>query len=455
VGGVQSGLWVHDLDKKQTRKVLDGPIFPISLAPDRAKLIFNLPSPYFEIWAADLDPNARIVDSLGPGLTIDEFYQERLAFYTQRIEADPENPDNYYLRAQCHDYLGDRASANADMRRRSAVAGGGQPSDLLFGTRPDFRRVLSLPFDSELVFGEPTNLGPPVNTSYGETAPFISADGLSLYFASNRGGGYGGYDLWMTTRETTSDPWGEPVNLGPTVNTSSGEGTPRISADGLSLYFESSRGGGYGGWDLWMTTRETRSDPWGEPVNLGPTVNSPADEAASSISADGLELYFGEWNVVRPGGYGHSDLWITNRPTKDDPWGTPVNLGDTVNSSYFEGGPFISADSLTLFFIRNAGPGTSDIWMTRRATDSDPWCAPVNLGPTINSPFDEGRVCLSADGSTLYFTSRRSGGSGNWDLWQAPVLHWPDDIEAPGGADQAEILPKGSEGKEVVPDTNH
>ncbi|MHC4538827.1 MAG: hypothetical protein ACYS74_03485, partial [Planctomycetota bacterium] len=275
---------------------------------------------------------------------------------------------------------------------------------------------------ADFVFGEPTNLGPPVNTSHGDGNPFISADGLRLYFGSSRGGGYGGWDLWMTTRETKSDPWGEPVNLGPVVNSSSGEGRPFISADGLSLYFSSSRAGGYGGWDLWMTTRETKSDPWGEPVNLGPTVNSPADEDCPSISADDLELYFGEWQVFRPGGYGSSDLWVTKRPTKDDPWGTPVNLGDTVNSSYFEGGPVISADSLTLFFIYAESPGAGGIWMTRRATPHSPWTKPVDLGPTVNSPFEEGWFSLSANGSTLYFGSRRPGGSGNWDLWQASAI---------------------------------
>jgi tetratricopeptide (TPR) repeat protein len=114
---ISSGLWVYDLDKKQTRKVLEGPVQPRSLALDGTKLVLNLPSPYFEIWVADLDPNAGIVESLGPGLTLDEHCQEQLAFYTQRIKANPEDANNYSRRAQYHGYLGDRASASADMRR--------------------------------------------------------------------------------------------------------------------------------------------------------------------------------------------------------------------------------------------------------------------------------------------------------------------------------------------------
>ncbi|MHC4173218.1 MAG: M56 family metallopeptidase [Planctomycetota bacterium] len=277
---------------------------------------------------------------------------------------------------------------------------------------------------ADFIFGTPTNLGPTVNSSAGEGTPCISADGLSLYFASGRAGGSGGWDLWMTTRETTSDPWGQPVNLGSTVNTSRGETAPSISADGLLLYFGSKRGGGWGGWDLWMTRRETTSDPWGQPVNLGPTVNSPAGEICPSISGDGLELYFSEFHVARPGGYGGADVWVTKRPTKDDPWGPPENLGDTVNGGDDDGLPFISADGLKLYFssTRAGGYGGADTWVTTRATKDADWGPPVNLGPTVNSPADEVYPSLSANGSTLYFNSDRSGGSGGLDLWQASVI---------------------------------
>jgi hypothetical protein len=283
--------------------------------------------------------------------------------------------------------------------------------------------------EADFTFGEPVNLGPTVNTSYAEAGQSISADGLTLYFGEHPGNpdpsGYGGCDIWKTTRDTIDDEWGPRTNLEAPVNTSSDEATPCMSADGLSLYFASNRPGGQGNIDLWVTTRETTSDSWGEPVNLGSTVNSWADEAFPSISADGLELYFSEFRVYRPGGYGFGDLWVTKRPTKDDPWGAPVNLGDTVNGWYNDGGHFISADGLTLFFgsfPRPGGLGADDIWMTRRATDSDPWCTPVNLGPPVNSPFKDGLPSFSANGSTLYYFSDRPGGSGDYDLWQASVI---------------------------------
>ena len=110
---------------------------------------------------------------------------------------------------------------------------------------------------ADFAFGEPTNLGPTVNSSSMDFDTTISPDGLSLYFASERPGGSGGKDLWMTMRATVSDPWGQPVNLGPTVNSSAWDSCPSISADGLSMYFESNRSGGGGDRDMWVTSRPT------------------------------------------------------------------------------------------------------------------------------------------------------------------------------------------------------
>jgi len=151
------------------------------------------------------------------------------------------------------------------------------------------------------------NCGRPANSAYWEFTSFISADGLELYVGSNRPGGSGGKDIWVTRRATVSDAWEEPVNLGPTVNSPSDEFCPNISADDLTLFFVSLRPGGYGGRDIWVTTRATTSDPWREPMNIGPPINSSADEQMAIFSPVGSVLYF---NSSRPGGYGgHTDIW--------------------------------------------------------------------------------------------------------------------------------------------------
>ncbi len=274
---------------------------------------------------------------------------------------------------------------------------------------------------ADFTFGEPTNLGPTVNTSSDDGLGCLSSDGLEMYFDSGRSGGSGSYDLWVTTRPTVSDPWGAPVNLGPTVNSSAWEALPSISSNGLSLFFESPRPGGSGGWDLWVTTRATTDDDWSAPVNLGPMVNSSSNDATPSISADGLSLFF---ESTRPGGYGSFDILVTTRTTPDADWSAPVNLGATVNSSAKDGVPIISADGLSLFFQsdRPGGSGGTDLWVTTRANVSDPWGTPVNLGQTVNSSASDAPGSILADGSILFFSSKRPGGLGGWDIWQAPIL---------------------------------
>jgi hypothetical protein len=274
---------------------------------------------------------------------------------------------------------------------------------------------------ADFTFGEPTNLGPTINSSVRDDRASISSDGLELYFASDRPGGYGDSDLYVATRLMADDPWGEPFNLGPIVNTSTRERGPRLSFDDLSLLFHSNRPGGSGGTDLHIATRTTKGAAWGIPVNLGPTVNSSVNDATPSMSADGLELYF---HSARSGGQGNADLWISTRLTPEEPWERPLNLGAIVNSPDYDYGPNISSNRLTLFFYSNrqGGYGSTDIWMTRRATIDAGWGEPINLGSIVNSASAENAPAFSVDGSMLYFHSNRPGGFGGYDLWQAQVI---------------------------------
>jgi hypothetical protein len=225
---------------------------------------------------------------------------------------------------------------------------------------------------ADFTFGKPAKV-PIVNTSYRECDPSLSSDGLQLYFNSPRGGGSGGFDLWVAKRASTDEDWEQPENLGPTVNDATHDHDPSISADGLALYFCSdNRSGGMGNGDLWSTRRVTINDPWETPVNLGSSANSPNDDMDPCPSANGQELYFCS---NRPGGYGNydiwvttqqtsrqlsCDLWMTTRPTVDDNWGEPVNLGPNVNSSAWEDDPAISYDGLWIFY--NFDVGSENIW---------------------------------------------------------------------------------------------
>jgi hypothetical protein len=280
---------------------------------------------------------------------------------------------------------------------------------------------------ADYIFGEPVNLGTPVNSSASECFSTISYDGLELYFMDPFGpvpGGLGGWDIWVVTRPSVSEPWGIPINTGPPINSESDDAKPSISADGLTLYFGSTRPGGHGGYDLWVSTRATIKDNWSEPENLGPTINGSADEAFPYISKDGLELYFsGFGEVGRPGGYGDADIWVTRRATIDDLWGEPVNLGEAINSTDYDSCPYLSTNGLVLFFhsLRDGGPGRECMWVSTRSATSDVW-SPAALLPTpINSSYNQGVAGISADNSTFYFSSNRGGGEGHFDIWQAQI----------------------------------
>lgn len=273
---------------------------------------------------------------------------------------------------------------------------------------------------ADIMFGIPENLGPVINRGTSEAEPSIAADGLSLYFSQGTAGVY--YGIYVATRPTREADWTAPTKLGAQIHGPDYNGGQHISADGLTLYYSPMLAGEYGGpGDLWTTKRATHDDPWGPAENMGPVVNSTAEEWAPSTTADELLLCF---MSSRPGGRGEMDLWMTTRPTKADDWLPPANLGAAVNSSSFDGHPSITSDGLAIFFQSNrpGGSGGYDLWVSTRQTVHAPWTEARNLGPLINSPSMDGEPSVSADGSRLYFSSGRAGGYGSGDLWQVPII---------------------------------
>jgi hypothetical protein len=298
------------------------------------------------------------------------------------------------------------------------------------------------PVHADFTFSEPTNLKSmiPVLDGASDVIDCFSHDGLEMYIESERAGGSGGWDLCVLNRASIDDEWGLPENLGPSINSSNIDALSFISADGLTLYFDSNRPSGHGSYDIYMTTRTTRDAPWEPAVNLGPKINSSAGDGSPWISPDGLEFYFGSF---RSGGYGGEDIYVMKRATTNDPWGEPLNLGPIVNSVYEEHGLCLSPDGLLLFFCDNyvvgtprpGGYGAVDMWMTRRASVSDPWQAPVNLGSKVNGANAEGCARLSLDGRALYFFSNHTGGWENYEASIEPVV----DFNGDGIVDAADV----------------
>jgi len=275
--------------------------------------------------------------------------------------------------------------------------------------------------NADFTFGTPVEI-PNVNCSVADAFPSLSADGLTLVFGRDFPNGDLVGDLWVTTRATGDDNWNNPVKLSSTVNSSADETCPSLSADGRSLFFSSfvgtPRPGGHGQGDIWVSTRATASDPWGAPANLGPPVNTWSSDVCPFIWGDGCTLLFSSNRAGGPGGW---DLWKTTRETTDDDWSTPVPL-ENVNNGDTETAPTMSPDGRVLLFQRGAG-GSVDLWMATRKRIDEPFGLPVKVPAPINYlGYDDSDPHFSSDGSTLYFCSNRAGGSGGYDLWQAPIL---------------------------------
>jgi len=177
----------------------------------------------------------------------------------------------------------------------------------------------------------------PINLQSFPTGAPHTQDGKTLYFSSIRPGGLGEADIYVC--ENSNGQWTNPVNLGPPVNTKYMESEPFISADGNTLYFASTRPGGKGGVDIWMSERT--AGKWSEPRNLGEPVNTKQDETQPFVTADGAELYFMAMNRNNIPGPA-----IFRSLRQGQKWGEP-----TVVASGFVGQPSLTADKEYLYFV--------------------------------------------------------------------------------------------------------
>ncbi len=184
---------------------------------------------------------------------------------------------------------------------------------------------------------EATGIGAPLSSELNEGAPSITADGSMIFFtACNRDDGLGSCDIYFARRHGNS--WGEPVNLGAPVNSASWEAQPSISPDGETLYFASNRSGGQGNMDIWYSVLDQDGN-WGVPKNLGETINTIGNEMSPFIHVDNQTLYFSSDGHTGMGGY---DLFVTRRDNYGM-WSEPENLGYPLNTHYDEIGLIVNA----------------------------------------------------------------------------------------------------------------
>lgn len=207
------------------------------------------------------------------------------------------------------------------------------------------------------------NMGYPPNTAAQESAHTVSADDHYLFFMrsdnrSENGWGRGGCDLYLAYRVSPDSAWSVPESFGATINTPAFEGMPSLSPDITDLYFASDRPGGYGGMDIWVS--HFSFGLWQLPKNLGPEINTPGNETAPFICTDNKTLFFA--SDAHPG-LGGSDLFMS-RKIQDTLWTTPKNLGFPINSTFDENSMYVSPDGTETYFAsdRNKVAGDLDIY---------------------------------------------------------------------------------------------
>ena len=254
-----------------------------------------------------------------------------------------------------------------------------------------------------------------VNTPLLDGCPIQAPDGLSLYMASNRPGGLGGLDIWVSSRERADAPWSAPVNLGAPVNSAADDFCPTpIHGGGLLFVSREALPGSCGLGDIYFT-RLSPAHGWNEPEHLacapkGP--NSPLDEQGPSYIQG--RLYFSRSSATVPG-----DLFVSekNGDMSFGPGAPLVELNDPLANDIQ---PNVRKDGREIVFSSNraGGLGGQDIWSATRPGAEGAWSAAANLGPAVNTAAAESRPSLSWDAEIL-LVGRAPGPEGMSDIYVA------------------------------------
>ena len=232
--------------------------------------------------------------------------------------------------------------------------------------------------------------------------------------------------------------WSEPVNLGPPVNTPFVEQGTSLSRDGLTLYFQcrgcdrNVPGSLPGSSDIYVSRRTTVDAPWGPPQQLGPNINTIYDDAAPRVSIDGHRLFF---NSDRPVGSGGADLYVSRRRDHRDElgWEPAMNLGPGINSDLDEvqADPFEDETGVNVlhYAVGPRASGGTDIYVSMLREDGT--YGPGTPVAELNSGAADRQPAIRRDGLEMFLASTRSPGHGALDLWVATRATTRDPWSAP------------------------
>lgn len=285
------------------------------------------------------------------------------------------------------------------------------------------------------------NLGDSINTAYPEYSPVLSADEATLIFTTRRNTNVGGdrtpdgqfYEDVVVSYKDNNGKWSSPKSIGQFVNTGGHEGSINLTPDGQTLILYRDTENGNVYYSSWD------GKDWSAPSSFGSDINSKYWESHACLSADNNTLYFVS---DRPGGFGGRDIYRCVK-LPNGAWSKATNVGPTVNTKYDEDGPFIHPDGVTLIFASNGhkSMGGFDIFFTTIEEDKK-FSEPFNMGYPINTPGDDVFFVTSPDGKRGYFSSAKEGGYGEKDIY---TMFIPDAKEKPLALFKGLIVPAEGE----------
>lgn len=346
-------------------------------------------------------------------------YDQVIAQYQKAIDIAPDyKPRIYYTKANVEFLTGKYKNAKQGYLK-FLTYDDLKEKERMFANSKIEKCNIAIDFMDNPVPFEPKNLGENINTSMNEYWPTLTIDEQTLVFTrlipkriqlspfeSNMQ-----EDFYISNY--SDNQWDKAENMGQPMNTPQNEGAQSISADGRTMVFTAcNRMDGYGKCDIYYSRKA--GDKWTQPKNIGPPINTAHWESQPSLSADGKTLYF---ISNRPGGKGNNDIWVS---TLDEltSWQTPVNISDSINTPGDETSPFIHPDGKTLYFTSNGHPGMgeTDIFMSRKQKDGK-WSKPKNLGFPINTHHAETALIVNAKGELAFFATNRLSGYGGLDIY--------------------------------------
>lgn len=267
-------------------------------------------------------------------------------------------------------------------------------------------------------------LGSNINSPYPDYAPVVTGNDSLMFFTSRRKGTTRGFvddengnqyyeDIYFS--EFKNGEWSAAKNTGKPINSGDHDATISISYDGKKLFIYKGEKKG----TIYESNYDDAKKEWSKPQPIKGKVNSPDYENHASLSKDGKTLYLA---LERSDSYGGTDIYAS-KLGEDGTWGAPVNLGKSVNTEFDEDGPAIAYDGKTLYFSSKGhdGMGGFDIFKTVSGDGGKTWSKPENMGVPLNSPDDDVHISLTEqkDGKMYgYFASTRPGGAGDKDIYR-------------------------------------